>query len=162
MLTTPPSGTTICICSASIFSDRDRLPCARKPDLIRTNFRRFHEEDHPDFNPSAAQRCCAGDAPTAAGSSAWKGAAPPVQIDTTPPTEDFKPSALNAIVNGRLSQYPEVNSQRRVRTRLRAPTAQTVQLDIGGVKYPMVKGDDGFWVGVSNAQDEDSLLPAQC
>jgi enterochelin esterase family protein len=79
---------------------------------------------------------------------------PPVEIDKTPPVEDFKPSALNAIVNGRVSQYPEVNSQRRVRTRLRAPNAQSVQLDIGGVRYPMTKGEDGFWIGVSNAQDE--------
>ncbi len=83
-----------------------------------------------------------------------RAAQPPVEIDKTPPAEDFKPSALNAIVNGRASQYPEVNSQRRVRTRLRAPNAQSVQLDIGGVKYPMTKGDDGYWIGVSNAQDE--------
>ncbi len=27
-------------------------------------------------------------------------------------------------------------------------------LDIGGVRYPMTKGDDGFWTGFSNAQDE--------
>ena len=88
------------------------------------------------------------------GAQPGRGAQPPVEIDKTPPVEDFKPSALNAIVNGRVSQYPEVNSQRRVRTRLRAPNAQSVQLDIGGVKYPMVKGEDGFWIGVSNAQDE--------
>ncbi len=88
------------------------------------------------------------------GGQPGRGARPPVEIDRTPPVEDFKPSALNAMVNGRQSQYPEVNSQRRVRTRLRAPNAQTVQLDIGGVRYPMTKGDDGFWTGVSNAQDE--------
>jgi enterochelin esterase family protein len=77
-----------------------------------------------------------------------------VEIDKTPPVEDFQPSALNAVVNGRMSQYPEVNSQRRVRTRLRAPNAESVQLDIGGVRYPMTKGEDGYWMGVSNAQDE--------
>ena len=79
---------------------------------------------------------------------------PPVEIDKTPPVEDFKPSALNAIVNGQPRKYPEVNSQRRVRTTLKAPNAQTVLLDIGGVKYPMTKGEDGVWTGVSNAQDE--------
>src|SRR4051794_27536216 len=88
------------------------------------------------------------------GGPAGRGAPPPVEIDKTPPVEDFKPSALNAIVNGQVKQYPEVNSQRRVRTTLRAPNAQTVLLDIGGVKYPMVKGEDGVWTGVSNAQDE--------
>lgn len=79
---------------------------------------------------------------------------PPVEIDKTPPVEDFKPSALNAVVNGQTRQYPEVNSQRRVRTRFVAPQAQSVQLDIGGVRYPMAKGEDGAWIGVSNAQDE--------
>lgn len=88
------------------------------------------------------------------GGRGGRGAAPPVEIDKTAPVEDFKPSALNAIINGRVSQYPEVNSQRRVRTRLRAPNAQSVELDIGGVRYPMTKGEDGYWVGVSNAQDE--------
>jgi enterochelin esterase-like enzyme len=93
-------------------------------------------------------------APQGPGAQPGRGARPPVEIDKTAPVEDFKPSALNAMVNGRQSQYPEVNSQRRVRTRLRAPSAQSVQLDIGGVRYPMTKGDDGFWTGVSNAQDE--------
>jgi enterochelin esterase-like enzyme len=85
---------------------------------------------------------------------AGRGAPPPVEIDKTPPMEDFKPSALNAIVNGRVSQYPEVNSQRRVRTRLLAPNAQSVTLNIGGARYPMTKGEDGYWIGVSNALDE--------
>jgi enterochelin esterase-like enzyme len=67
-----------------------------------------------------------------------------------PPVEDFKPSALNQ--PGK--QYPEVNSERRVRSTLRAPQAQTVQLDIGGVRYPMTKGADGVWTGSSAPQDE--------
>ena len=67
-----------------------------------------------------------------------------------PPVEDFKPSALNQ--QGK--QYPEVNSERRVRSTLRAPQAQTVQLDIGGVRYPMTKGADGVWTGSSAPQDE--------
>jgi enterochelin esterase family protein len=67
-----------------------------------------------------------------------------------PPVEDFKPSALNQLGK----QYPEVNSERRVRSTLRAPQAQTVQLDIGGVRYPMTKGDDGVWTGSSAPQDE--------
>ena len=88
------------------------------------------------------------------GTQAGRGTRPPVEIDKTPPVEDFKPSALNAVISGRLSQYPEVNSQRRVRTRLRAPDAQSVLLDISAVRYPMTKGEDGWWTGVSNAQDE--------
>src|ERR1017187_106914 len=67
-----------------------------------------------------------------------------------PPVEDFKPSVLNQ--QGK--QYPEVNSERRVRSALKAPQAQTVTLDIGGVKYPMTKGADGVWIGSSAPQDE--------
>ncbi len=88
------------------------------------------------------------------GVAGGRGTRPPVEIDKTPPTEDFKPSALNAVVNGQMKPYPEVNSQGRVRTRFVAPNAQSVLLDIGGVRYPMTKGEDGAWIGVSNAQDE--------
>ncbi|MDW7980869.1 MAG: alpha/beta hydrolase-fold protein [Verrucomicrobiales bacterium] len=67
-----------------------------------------------------------------------------------PPIEDFKPSELNQ--PGK--QYPQVNSERRVRARIYAPQAQSVLLDIGGVKYPLRKGDDGVWIGESQPQDE--------
>jgi len=92
--------------------------------------------------------------PSGPGARFGRAMQPPVQVDKTPPVEDFKPSELNAVVNGQTRQYPEVNSQRRVRTRLLAPYARSVQLDIGGVRYPMTKGEDGNWIGVSNAQDE--------
>ena len=73
-----------------------------------------------------------------------------------PAVEDFKPSSLNQ--PGK--QYPQVNSERRVRARVVAPQAQNVVLDIGGVKYPLTKGDDGAWVGESGPQDEGfPLLP---
>jgi len=64
--------------------------------------------------------------------------------------EDFKPASTNQ--PGR--QYPQVNSERRVRARIAAPEAQNVLLDIGGVKYPMTKGQDGVWIGDSEPQDE--------
>jgi enterochelin esterase family protein len=64
--------------------------------------------------------------------------------------EDFKPSSLNQ--PGK--QYPQVNSERRVRARVVAPQAQSVMLDIGAVKYPLTKGDDGAWIGESRPQDE--------
>jgi len=88
-------------------------------------------------------------APAGPGPQAGRGMRPPLVIDTTPPVEDFKPSVLNQ--PGR--QYPEVNSQRRVRVRIGAPAAQSVELDLGG-RYPLSKGADGAWMGVSNAQDE--------
>lgn len=68
-----------------------------------------------------------------------------------PVVEDFKPSSLNQ--PGR--QYPQVNSERRVRARVVAPQAQSVALQfLGGATYPLTKGDDGAWIGVTRPQDE--------
>ena len=67
-----------------------------------------------------------------------------------PPVEDFKPSTLNQ--QGK--EYPQVNSERRVRARVVAPGAQNVALDIDAVKFPLTKGEDGAWVGTSTPQDE--------
>jgi enterochelin esterase family protein len=69
---------------------------------------------------------------------------------TNEPADDWKP----AVSNQQGKQYPQVNSERRVRARVVAPQAQSVMLDIGGVKYPLAKGEDGAWVGVSQPQDE--------
>ena len=64
--------------------------------------------------------------------------------------EDFKPSAANQ--SGK--EYPMVNSEGRVRARIHAPEAQRVQLDIGAVKYDMLKDENGVWTGESAPQDE--------
>ena len=63
--------------------------------------------------------------------------------------EDFKPSPINQ--PGR--EYPQVNSEGRVRTQILAPDAKYVQLDIGGKKYDMVKDTNGVWTGESAPQD---------
>ena len=63
---------------------------------------------------------------------------------------DFKPTSSNQPG----SEYPQVNSERRVRVRITAPDAQVVLLDIGGVRYPLTKGADGVWMGDSAPQDE--------
>ena len=69
---------------------------------------------------------------------------------TNEPANDWKPATSNQ--QGK--QYPQVNSEGRVRARVMAPQAQSVQLDLGGVKYPLTKGDDGAWMGDSKPQDE--------
>jgi alpha-N-arabinofuranosidase len=75
----------------------------------------------------------------------------PAPAQTTQPVEDFKPSSLNQ--PGK--QYPQVNMERRVRARVVAPQAQSVVLEfLGGAKYPLTKGDDGAWIGVTRPQDE--------
>ncbi len=64
--------------------------------------------------------------------------------------EDFKPSEVNQPGKA----FPQVNSEGRVRAQISAPEAIMVQLDIGGVKYNMVKDANGVWTGESAPQDE--------
>ncbi|HEX2953479.1 MAG TPA: esterase, partial [Bacillota bacterium] len=64
--------------------------------------------------------------------------------------EDFMPSSVNQ--PGK--QYPQVNSEGRVRVQISAPEAKLVQLDIGAVKYNLVKDEKGVWIGESAPQDE--------
>src|SRR3989339_58618 len=64
--------------------------------------------------------------------------------------EDFKPSATNQ--PGK--EYPQVNSEGRVRTSISAPEAHQVQLDISAVKYDLIKDENGVWTGESEPQDE--------
>ena len=64
--------------------------------------------------------------------------------------EDFKPSSVNQ--PGK--QYPQVNSEGRVRVSISAPQAQKVQLDIGAVKYDLTKDEKGVWTGESAPQVE--------
>jgi enterochelin esterase-like enzyme len=69
---------------------------------------------------------------------------------TNTPADDWKPATSNQ--HGK--QYPQVNSEGRVRARVVAPQAQNVSLDLGGVKYPLAKNDAGSWIGESKPQDE--------
>ncbi len=64
--------------------------------------------------------------------------------------EDFKPSSVNQ--PGK--EYPQINSEGRVRVRISAPEAKLVQLDIGAVKYDLAKDINGVWTGESAPQDE--------
>jgi enterochelin esterase family protein len=72
------------------------------------------------------------------------------QTNQTAAVEDFKPSSANQ--PGR--QYPQVNSEGRVRASISAPEAYKVQLDISAVKYDLVKDTAGVWTGDSAPQDE--------
>ena len=63
--------------------------------------------------------------------------------------EDFKPSSVNQSEK----EYPQVNSEGRVRVQISAPEANKVQLDIGAVKYDLVKDENGVWTGESAPQD---------
>jgi enterochelin esterase-like enzyme len=71
------------------------------------------------------------------------------QTDQPAVVNDFKPASSNQ--PGR--DYPQVNSEGRVRVRIVAPQAQSVVLDLRG-RTPLAKGEDGAWVGISQPQDE--------
>ncbi len=46
-------------------------------------------------------------------------------------------------------EYPQVNSERRARFRVRAPNATRVLVSIDGRGAELTKGTDGFWTGVT-------------
>jgi len=81
--------------------------------------------------------------------AAAKPASSPPQADQAV-VDDFKPSSVNQ--PGK--QYPQVNSERRVRARVVAPNATSVQLDIGARRYPLKKVEGNAWIGESAPQDE--------
>ena len=70
---------------------------------------------------------------------------PSPQSDATP-ADDWKPAASNQ--EGK--QYPQVNSERRVRYRIQAPQAQSIS--VGGTR--LTKDENGVWTGISQPMDE--------
>src|ERR1051325_2887364 len=65
---------------------------------------------------------------------------------TNGPADDWKPSSLNQPGQ----QYPQVNSERRVRYRIVASNAQSISAG----RTVLTKGEDGVWTGTSQPMDE--------
>src|SRR5678809_898134 len=65
---------------------------------------------------------------------------------TNEPADDWKPSSVNQPGQ----QYPQVNSERRVRYRIVAPNAQSISAG----RTALTKGEDGVWTGISQPMDE--------
>jgi len=72
------------------------------------------------------------------------------QTNQTAVVEDFKTTPTTQQEH----KFPQVNSEGKVRVSILAPQALKVQLDIGGVKYDLMKDDKGVWTGESAPQDE--------
>ncbi|MBN2636615.1 MAG: esterase [Prolixibacteraceae bacterium] len=72
-----------------------------------------------------------------------------VSLAQTSVVEDFKVTPTTQ--EGK--QYPQVNSEGRVRVSISAPDAKMVQLDIDAVKYDLKKDENGVWTGESAPQD---------
>ena len=68
---------------------------------------------------------------------------------TNQPADDWKPSPSN--MPGQ--QYPQVNSEGRVRIRILAPQAQSVGVSFRG-SSAATKGADGAWIITTRPLDE--------
>jgi enterochelin esterase-like enzyme len=83
--------------------------------------------------------------------------AAPAAQPPPPVIEDFKPSSLNQPGQ----EYPQVNSQGYARFRILAPQAQSVRVTLGlggaGNGTPLIKGEDGAWVGTTAAPQEEGF-----
>ncbi|MHA3770208.1 PVC-type heme-binding CxxCH protein [Verrucomicrobiota bacterium sgz303538] len=66
-----------------------------------------------------------------------------------PPADDWKPASTNQ--SGR--EYPQVNSEGRVKFRIVAPNAQSVSCTFRD-SSTFTKGEDGAWVGYTRPLDE--------
>ena len=53
--------------------------------------------------------------------------------------------ALPASTDVMGADYPRVLSDHSAAFQIKAPDAQKVEVQIGGIKYPMTRGDDGVW-----------------
>jgi enterochelin esterase-like enzyme len=73
------------------------------------------------------------------------GSAPSNAIRSTPFANQLGNDARPAQSNAARQEYPKIDSARRAEFRLHAPSAQRVQVDIGGHKYDMAKIDQGDW-----------------
>ena len=65
------------------------------------------------------------------------------------PVDDWKPATSNQS----RKQYPEVNSEGRVKFRIAAPEAQSVTVSFRD-SSTFTKGEDGVWYGYTRPLDE--------
>ena len=70
------------------------------------------------------------------------------------PADDWKA----AITNQRGKQYPQVNSEGRVRFRIVAPEARNVTVSFRD-SSPFTQGEDGAWIGYTRPLDEGFHSP---
>ena len=67
------------------------------------------------------------------------------QTNSVSSTNQLGGDAQSASSNVPGQQYPKIDSERHAEFRLRAPTADRVQVDIGGHQYDMTRDDRGNW-----------------
>ena len=60
-----------------------------------------------------------------------------------PRMEQFPEGSYSPVTNINRNSYPRVLADNSVMFRVQAPQAQNVQIDLGGTKYDMAKGENG-------------------
>jgi hypothetical protein len=66
-------------------------------------------------------------------------------VQSAEPVDDWKPATSNQ----RGKQYPQVNSEGRVKFHVAAPQAQNVTVSFRDSR-PFVQGEDGAWTGINS------------
>ena len=66
--------------------------------------------------------------------------------------ESFPEGSYSPVTNINRNGYPRVLKDNSVMFRVNAPQAQLVQIDLGGKKYDMTKGDGGAWTVTTSPQ----------
>ena len=69
-----------------------------------------------------------------------------------PRMEQFPEGSYSPVTNINRNSYPRVLADNSVMFRVQAPQAQNVQIDLGGTKYDMTKGDNGAWTVTTKPQ----------
>jgi enterochelin esterase-like enzyme len=70
-------------------------------------------------------------------------------VRSAEPVDDWKPATSNQ----RGKQYPQVNSEGRVKFHVAAPQAQNVTVSFRD-SSPFIQGEDGAWIGITRPLDE--------
>ena len=66
--------------------------------------------------------------------------------------ESFPEGSYSPVTNINRNGYPRVLADNSVMFRVNAPQAQNVQIDLGGTKYDMTKGEGGAWTVTTKTQ----------
>ena len=66
--------------------------------------------------------------------------------------ESFPEGSYSPVTNINRNGYPRVLKDNSVMFRVNAPQAQLVQIDLGGKKYDMQKGEGGSWTVTTSPQ----------
>ena len=69
-----------------------------------------------------------------------------------PRMEQFPEGSYSPVTNINRNSYPRVLADNSVMFRVQAPQAQNVQIDLGGTKYDMTKGENGAWTVTTKPQ----------